>query len=173
MSDATALKLVPQPAPEPVRHHWFKFVPPDWQGDECLAMCSLGARGLLVELVCIMHRATPYGHLLVNGKVVTDAELTRLVRATSTAELRRLRAELLDRGVLSMTSDGVIFSRRMVRKAKQSATGRETGRRGGNPALRPLRITDNPPPLTGGDNTQKLEARSQKPEPPTPFGGAV
>lgn len=158
----------------PVRHPWLKFHPADWQGDERLSMCSLGARGLLIEFICIMHRATPYGHLLVNERVPTDAELARLVRATSIGELKRLRAELLDRGVLSRTSDGVVFSRRMVRKATQSAVGHENGKRGGNPALRPLSVAVNPSPnappitepLTGVDKTQKLEARSQTPQAP-------
>lgn len=171
-SSSPALNLVEAPAAEPVRHPWFKFFPSDWHGDELLAMCSLAARGLLTEFLCLMHRATPYGHLLVNGKQPTDVELARLVRATNPAELRRLRDELLARGVLSRRTDGTIFSRRMVRKGKQSAVGHETGKLGGNPKLRlePLRsplnqlpITE---PLTGGDNTQKPEARSQNPLPP-------
>jgi hypothetical protein len=158
-------------AAEPAnRHPWFKFFPSDWQGDELLAMCSLGARGLLVGFLCLMHRAIPYGYLLVNGKQPTDAELARMVRASSLGELKRLRDELIERGVLSRAPDGAIFSRRMVRTAAQSAIGRETGRRGGNPQLKrhPLTDTVNPPPLTqpltGGDNTQRLEAIFQKPE---------
>jgi hypothetical protein len=130
----------------------------------------MAARGLLTELLCIMHKATPYGYLLINGKAPADAELTRLVRATSTGEVRRLREELLERGVLSRTADGILYSRRMVRKARQSAIGRETGKRGGNPYLKLLSTTVNPPPLrealTAGDNTQKPEARSQNPQPP-------
>jgi hypothetical protein len=148
------------------RHSWFKFFPSDWKGDELLAMCSLGARGLLMELLCLMHRATPYGYLLVNGKAPSDAELARLVRSSTVGELRRLKAELLERGVLSV--DGrKIYSRRMVRKAQQSATGRDTGKLGGNPKLRPLTVPVNGSPthpVLVSDNPQKLEARSQKPE---------
>jgi hypothetical protein len=153
------------------RHPWFKFFPSDWQGDELLPTCSLAARGLLAEFICIMHKATPYGHLLVNGRQPVDAELTRLVRATSPSELRRLRKELLDRGVLSTTDNGTVYSRRMVRKAKQSAIGHETGKRGGNPALKALTPTVNPqpltPPLRVRDNTHIPEARSQNPLPPS------
>ena len=133
-----------EPDSTPARHSWFKFFPSDWKGDELLAMCSLGARGLLVELLCLMHRATPYGHLVINGKPPTDDELARLVRASSPRELRRLKTELLDRGVLSQ--DGpTIYSRRMVRKGQQSAIGRDTGRLGGNPLLIAQPLT---PPLT-------------------------
>jgi DNA invertase Pin-like site-specific DNA recombinase len=108
----------------------------------------------------------PLGYLLVNGQSPTDAELSRLVRATSAAEVRRLLAELVNRGVLSKAGDGAVYSRRMVRKAKQSAVGQETGQRGGNPTLRPKADPVNrapvDPPLTVGDNgranPQKLEA---------------
>jgi hypothetical protein len=30
-------------------------------------MCSIGARGLWMEMMCIMHEGEPYGHLLVSG----------------------------------------------------------------------------------------------------------
>jgi hypothetical protein len=146
------------PAPEK-RYPWLKFYPTDWQADERLGLCSLAARGLLAELMCVMHRAEPYGHLLVNGKQPSDPMLARLVRASSRGELRRLRAELIDNGVLSVLDDGTIYSRRMVRDAARSRVGQQTGRMGGNPALKALT-----PPLSGGDNTQMPEARSQNPE---------
>jgi hypothetical protein len=83
-----------------------------------------------------MHAADPYGHLLVNGSAPSDAELTRLVRATSVKELRRVRQELLHHGVLSVTADGVLYSRRMVRDEQNAAKKREDGKKGGNPQLR-------------------------------------
>ena len=162
------LKFVAPAAPETTQHRpWFPFFPADWLGDELLALCSMAARGLLASIMCLMHKATPYGYLYVHGKPPTDAELTRLVRATSVGEVRRLRAELVDRGVLSTTADGVLYSRKMVRKAQQSALGREHGKRGGNPALIPLTPTVNPPPLTEpltvADNTQQPETKSYNP----------
>jgi len=149
---------------------WFKFFPSDWQGDELLAMCSIGARGLLVELLCLMHKATPYGYLLVNTKQPSDADLVRLARVSSLGEVRKLRTELVERGVLSIASDGTIYTRRMVRKARQSAIGKETGALGGNPKLTPplTLVSDKPltPPVKGPTNPygdlQKLEARSQR-----------
>jgi hypothetical protein len=169
MSDA-ALQLVPPAAAEPVRHAWLKFFPTDWQADELLRMCSLAAQGLLMQFICLMHRATPYGYLVVNGKSPTDLELSRLASCAGIAELRRLRLELLDKGVLSQTAGGILYSRRMVRKAKESAKGRENGLGGGNPKLLPPSMgTLNPPPypapLTDVHNTHKPEAISQNPKP--------
>jgi hypothetical protein len=168
-----------EPAPPPAaRHPWFKFFPGDWQSDELLTMCSMAARGLLTELVCLMHKANPYGHLIVNGQAPTDRELAKLVRAAGVAELRRLRAELLDRGVLSVTPGGVLFSRRMVRKAKQSAIGHETGKRGGNPRLRqqsdkrsPVAVAD-PDPDSAFQNAHGRDRASVLDEPADVIAGA-
>lgn len=170
------LNLV-DPRAESPRRPWLKFFPSDWLGDERLAMCSLGAKGLLAAFMCLMHKAVPYGYLLINGKPPADAELARLVGAQGVAELRKLRGELLDHGVLSVAADGTMYSRRMVRTARRSVLAREAGLQGGNPKLRPLTVTDTPPlteplrvadakPLTGMLNTQKPEARSQTPQPP-------
>jgi hypothetical protein len=49
-----------------------KFSPDRWQRDEALRMCGAAARGVWAELICIMHKAEPYGHLLVRGKQPTD-----------------------------------------------------------------------------------------------------
>lgn len=114
---------------------WLKFYPSDWRGDENLALCSLAARGLLVELMCLMHKAEPYGHLLVNGAKPADPDLARMVR-TDVESLQDAIRELLARGVLSVTAGaGVIVSRRMLRDAEREAEGRAHGRTGGNPKL--------------------------------------
>lgn len=155
------------------KQSWLKFYPTDWQGDELLAVCSLAARGLLMELICLMHRSVVYGHLLVNGRAPSDADLVRLGRATSLTELRKLKAELLSKGVLSTTAEGILFSRRMVRKAATATVNRNNGARGGNPALKkpPPDNRDMAPSVNRLDSgtvktvearSQKLEARDQK-----------
>jgi len=166
---AASLQLVEPQTDTGPRDPWFKFYPDAWLADELLTMCSMGARGLLAAVMCLMHRSRLYGYLLVAGKAPTDAELTRLVRATSAAEVRRLRTELIDRGVLSVTADGILYSRRMVRAARRTAQGREHGRRGGNPALTPLTPTLIPS-APSAVNTQSTEYRGQNPLPPS---GAV
>ncbi len=145
------------------RHPWFKFFPADWVGDERLALCTYAERGLLVELLCIMHRSTRYGRLLVNGTKPSDAELTRLTRGNSVTETRRLLAKLLAKGVLS-SDHGIVFSRRMVRYHERAKKGRENGKLGGNPLLKGL----TPPGDSAGaevnprGNTHMPDARSQK-----------
>jgi hypothetical protein len=174
-AESTALTVVPS-AITTVRRPFMKFFPSDWRGDAQLGMCSLAARGLLIELLNLMHAAEPRGYLTMNGVVPTEVELARLVRAGSGAELRRLLKELLDKGVLSVTEDDVIYSRRMVRETARSTIGRETGQQGGNPQLRPkpLRVPDKGlglPADMGSSNPQKPEARSQNPLPPSGVAG--
>lgn len=141
---------------------WLKFFTSDWRSDPALRMCSPAARGVWIEMICLMHEATPYGHLLVNGRAPTEAQLAVLIGAPSD-ELPALVRELDEAGVFSRTKEGVIYSRKLTRMAKKAATARKNGRKGGNPTLGNKRenpASDNPP-VKGQDKTQKPEARSQ------------
>lgn len=147
--------------------HWSKFYWSDWRGDPKLRICSIGARGLWIEMLCIMNEATPIGHLLVNGIYPTDKQLSVLV-GVPVDELPGLLSELDNAGVFSRNGKGVIYSRRVVRDEKKSIHARKVGKTGGNPSLSNqtgISTQDNPPVNQkdkGGDNTQKLEARSYK-----------
>lgn len=126
---------------------WFKFFPSDWRADQALRVVSLAARGLWIECMCIMHEAAPYGHLVVNGRPVTDAQLAVLSGA-SPDQIPELIGELETAGVFSRTSAGVIFSRRMTRDDKKARVARKVGKLGGNPTLCKKREnppSDNPP----------------------------
>jgi hypothetical protein len=120
---------------EQKRKPWFKFWPSDWLGDEKLRVCSLAARGFWIECLALMHKAEPYGHLLVNGIAPTMQELGKLVAATA-GETSRMLDELKTKGVCSVTDAGVIFSRRMVRDKAKEQKASADGKRGGNPVLK-------------------------------------
>jgi len=157
---------------------WFKFFPSDWRADPALRSCSLAARGLWVECMCIMHEATPYGHLLVNGRPVSDGALAVLA-GCSLDQLPDLFAELDNAGVWSRTGSGVIYSRRMTRDERRRKNAQKNGQKGGNDALKKTSASsgykkentasDNPldnPEDKPPDNPK--EARSHIPEPPKP-----
>lgn len=141
---------------------WMKFYSSDWRSDPRLRMCGMAARGLWVDLICLMHEATPYGHLLVGDQSPTDTQLAVLV-GTTPDQITALLGELESAGVFSRTRTGVIYSRKMTRMAKKAATARNNGRKGGNPTLSKER--ENPPldnPIDKGrDKPQKPEARNQ------------
>jgi hypothetical protein len=134
---------------------WFKFWPSDWRGDEKLRVCSLAARGLWVECLALMHKAEPYGHLLVNGAAPSLQELGKLVAATA-GETSRMLEELKTKGVCSVTEAGVIFSRRMVRDKAKEQKASADGKRGGNPVLK----TTDKPTLKGGVNGSHKHAHT-------------
>jgi hypothetical protein len=123
-------------------------------------MCSIAARGLWAEMLCVMHEAEPYGHLMIEGKPVVNRQIAALA-GISLSECGKLMCELESAGVYSRTEEKTIFSRRMVRDRAKAEKDRENGKGGGNPVIT---HTDNGgvnPPVKGEDKAQKLEARSQ------------
>lgn len=104
-------------------HRWMKFWPQDWQADGALRACSLAARGLWMEMLCLAHAAEPYGHVTINGKPATTKQLANIIGAQE-RDVIRLLVELEEAGVFSRTIEGMIFSRRMVRDAAKSEEGR-------------------------------------------------
>lgn len=135
---------------------WLKFYPSDWRADPALRMCSVGARGLWMEMLCIMHEAEPYGSMRVNGRPVSDRQIAALAGA-SVDDVGEWLSELEDAGVFSRDGEGVIVSRRMQRDKAKADTDKANGKRGGNPGLRK---GVNPPDM-GEDKAQKPEARDQ------------
>jgi len=89
-------------------------------------------------MLCLMHEGQPYGHLTVQGRPITADSLARLV-GESAAAVKRWMKELADNDVYSVSDDGLIFSRRMVRdedlrerRAAGGQAGGEHGKKGGS-----------------------------------------
>lgn len=114
---------------------WLKFYPSDWRSDPALRMCSMGARGLWMEMLCVMHEATPRGFLLINGKALTVGQMAALAGCPAADAVSYL-AELTEQGVLSRDGDGRIYSRRMKSDTEKEAKSRQNGLDGGNPYIR-------------------------------------
>lgn len=114
---------------------WMKFYPSDWRADPALRMCSLAARGLWMEMLCIMHEAQPRGFLLVNGHPVSDRQLASLC-GISAREVAGCLIELEAAGVFSRDDAQTIYSRRMQRDELKAERDKHNGKAGGNPKLR-------------------------------------
>lgn len=142
-----------------MKHPWLKFYPSNWRADPALRMCSLAARGLWMEMLCIMHEAIPRGSLLVNGLPVSGKQLASLCGAPL-IETVRLMGELAGSGVFSRETDGTIYSRRMRIDEARAQRDKANGAIGGNPSLKQgVNPHDN-----GEDKAKKLEDRIQNPE---------
>lgn len=150
----------------------FQFYPSDWRKDMALQSCSVAARGLWVDMMCIAHECEPYGHLTVNGKPMTAAQIGRHTGLTE-RECSKLIAELEAAGVPSRTDEGTLYSRRMVRDedirnrraeggkagSEHGAKGAEHGSKGGRPKTArgvsepPLK----PPPSSSSSSSTAVE----------------
>lgn len=144
---------------------WIKFYPRDWRGDQALRVVSLAARGLWMEMLCIMHEASPRGHLLIGASAVTDDALARAVGAR-TEEVQALLVELHDAGVFDRSRKGVILSRRMIADERRSKAGRdaklqaiEEAKKNNAPSRSPSRVA----------STQKPESRGKDKGPCSPL----
>lgn len=149
-----------------MKQPWMKFFPIDWRADPTLRQCSVGARGLWIDLICLMHEAEPYGHLVSNNQKIDERSIGLLTNIDRRS-VKHLLDELERNGVFARTESGIIYSRRMVRDYEKIQRDKENGRRGGNPKLVKGGVN---PPVNGGDNggdkaiCYMLEARSKKEE---------
>jgi hypothetical protein len=145
-------------------HPWLKFYPRDWRGDQALRAVSIAARGLWIEMLCIMHEASPYGHLILAGRAVSNDVLAR-VSGLGVDECGPLLSELENAGVLSRTRKGVIYSRRMVKDNSRAEKGRKSvAKRWGQGVEKTL---EKPAPNRSPNRvpiTQKPEAREKTKE---------
>ena len=114
---------------------YIKFYTRDWLGDKQLRLCSDAAKGLWVDLMCIMaDNEQNYGYLEMNGEPLSIGNIVQL-RGGDKDTVNRLIEELDKSKVFSRNSKDVIFSRRMVKDHEKRQKCREAGKRGGNPSL--------------------------------------
>lgn len=113
----------------------FQFYPADWLRDTALRTCSVGARGLWMDMLCFMHEGNPYGTLKVGNKVILPANLAAMIGATL-PEVEGWLSELESAGTFDRGEDGAIQSRRMIRDEYLRTVRAAGGKLGGNPALK-------------------------------------
>lgn len=112
----------------------FQFYPGDWLRDPALRSVSLAARGVWIDLLCLMHESTRRGYLIFpDGSAMKFEHLARIF-SVDKRTLRGLIQELESCGVFSREGE-VIYSRRMVRDQQLSEVRRKAGKSGGNPIL--------------------------------------
>lgn len=129
---------------------WSKFYWKDWQTDKKLRMCSIGARGLWMEMLCIMHDSEPFGHLTMdNGQPMSDLQLAILANVPVDL-VEDLIPELLKKGVCSKDENGVLYCRRMIVEKQRSDVGKAAIQKRWNNPKRPKSL-DKKGPITKAD----------------------
>lgn len=112
---------------------YLKFYPGDWLKDSDVRRCSIFARGLLVDLLCLCHEAKFRGRLCEADGVTpwSNDDIVNALGGASRDELLEGISELERKGVLSRDERGVLYSRRMVRDAEISEERAAAGSAGG------------------------------------------
>ena len=118
-----------------VKRPSFQFYPADWRSDSSLQVCSLRARGLWVEILCLLHElgqqdGSRYGYLELRGNPLKPSHLCRLV-GVELQTLSELLEELELAGVFSRDQDGVLYSRRFARDGEVKQIRSKAGSKGG------------------------------------------
>lgn len=133
---------------------YIKFFVNDWLSDEKLRMCSLAARGLWMDLICVAHKSGRRGHLQqANGQPLSREQIARIA-SCSPEEVDGLLQELIDSETASVTKAGVVYSRRIERDEYKRKIRSKAGRKGG------LR-TGNLLKQNAKQNSSKSEANTQ------------
>ena len=138
----------------------FQFYPADWLRDTALRSCSIGARGLWMDMICFMHEGSPYGHLKVGNKVILASNLCGMVGSTL-SDVEGWLSELNQAGVYDTAEDGSMFSRRMIKDENLRNMRAAGGKLGGNPALKDrdkvnLKDKQNPTPSSSSSPSTSL-----------------
>lgn len=129
--------------------------------------------------MCVMHDCDPYGHLALNGKPMTAANISGQT-GVPVAQVRKLLDELQANGVARETAEGLIYSKRMVDDervrnaraeggkagAEHGSKGAEHGNKGGRPksdkggSETPLPFDEEPPPSSSSSSSSSEENNS-------------
>ena len=111
----------------------FWFFTGDWMKDSELRFCSIFARGLLVDLLCLMFEAKQMGFMSTpDGTPRSDEDIVNAVSGSTTVEKLAGLRELEKSGVLSRDSNGVLYSRRLARLGEISKERSKAGSKGGS-----------------------------------------
>jgi biotin operon repressor len=141
----------------------FQFYPGGWMKDPGLRSVSLEARGLWIDMLCLLFESGRRGYLQhATGKPVSDEQLARMT-GSSSEQVSRLLQELDDSGVFSRTEHGTIYSRRMIRDERKRKACSEAGKMGGgNPdfnGIKDLRPTFKGQPKGDSKGGRKGESK--------------
>ena len=102
---------------------WSKFEWQKWEAEPTLKLCSLGAQGLWMRLLCVM--AQEDGYLLVNGRapsVVAISARARVIWPCHPKDGRRagIRSRELRNAVAPLSSDWTAFNPAVIQPKTRS-----------------------------------------------------
>ena len=106
----------------------FQFYPGDWLRDANLRRCSARARGVWMDVLCLMFQCEQRGVLATGGEPWSEGEIARALPGHTAENLSGLQ-ELLKNGVARKNEQGAIYSKRMVTDELERAKWRDRQQR--------------------------------------------
>jgi hypothetical protein len=114
---------------------WMPFEVAAWLSDPALRQCSIEARGVWIDMLCVMWKNSPQGYFVGSAQPDFIPRLSRLT-GVGVDRLGALIEELRAGGVFSTSEGNEIYSRRMVKEAELRAARSRAGRAGGQASTR-------------------------------------
>ena len=157
----------------------FQFYPGDWLKDPNLRRCTHAAKGVWMDLLCLMFESEERGVLATAGVAWSDDEIALAVGGDRAVVLACVQ-ELTHKGVANRQSNGALYSRRLIRDEHKRRLCVAAGKRGGNPQLtgtlnrppkgEPKGPTKGPPkrePTPSASSSTSPSGREEPPPSPT------
>jgi hypothetical protein len=117
---------------------YFPMYANDWISNIKLKMCCAESHGIMINIMCLMHKEDEYGKILLRQKfkqndkqILNFATMLAMLLPFEFAEIERGLNELINEKVLIIEDDYLICER-MVKDAYISLIRSESGEKGGN-----------------------------------------
>lgn len=102
----------------------FQFYPGDWMKDPNLRRCSQAARGVWVDMLCLMFECEQRGVLATGGSPWSREDAAAAVGGNTDVTLRCID-ELVAKGVCKVSEDGALYSKRLRKDEETRVSTRE------------------------------------------------
>lgn len=119
----------------------FQFYPGDWMKDPNLRRCTRAARGMWMDMLCLMFECEDRGVLSTDKTAWSDEEIASATSGDVKEGISCI-SELLRKGVAHRNEYGAIYSTRMVKDEKVRAERAEAGSKGGIKAQTNVKQTE-------------------------------
>lgn len=114
----------------------------DWMNNNKLKICSLSAKGLMIQIMCVMHKSDDYGSVLLKAKFKQKNDLIKdfalqvsKLCNSSYEEVYPSLQELIEEGVLKIENESLNCSR-MMKDFAVSKSRAENGKKGGSETVK-------------------------------------
>lgn len=113
----------------------FQFYPGDWLKDANLRRCTHAAKGVWIDILCLMFEADERGVLSTNGVAWSDEDIACAIGGDTATTVGAIQ-ELTFKGVAKRRANGALYSKRMVADENKRKLCSAAGKKGGgNPNL--------------------------------------